>query len=109
MDWRRYLQKDLSAGSEMAQTVPTASVSSGLIGARHEALIVTPPARLRQTLDGLSVSALSTRCRIFRIHRLGDPLLAAKYALRFRDCRYHQSSEEIRNLKYRMRATQLTE
>ena len=33
MDWRRCLQKDLSTRSEVALTVPTASVSSDLIGA----------------------------------------------------------------------------
>ncbi len=33
MDWRRCLQKDLSTRSEAAQTAPTASVSSDLIGA----------------------------------------------------------------------------
>ncbi len=33
MDWRRCLQKDLSTRSEVAQTAPTASVSSDLIGA----------------------------------------------------------------------------
>ena len=64
-----------------------------------KALIVTAPARLRETLDGLSVSALSTRCRSFRIHRLSDPMSAAKYALRSLACRYHQLSEEIHNLK----------
>ena len=64
-----------------------------------KALIVTAPARLRETLDGLSVSALSTRCRSFRIHRLSDPVSAAKYALRSLACRYHQLSEEMRNLK----------
>ena len=66
---------------------------------QRKALIVTAPARLRETLDGLSVSALSTRCQSFRIHRLSDPISAAKYALRSLACRYHQLSEEIRNLK----------
>ena len=64
-----------------------------------KALVVTAPARLRETLDGLSVSALSTRCRSFRIHRLSGPVSAAKYALRSLACRYHQLSEETRNLK----------
>ncbi len=32
MDWRRCLQKDLSTRSEVAQTAPTASVSSDLNG-----------------------------------------------------------------------------
>ena len=62
-------------------------------------LIVTLPGRLRETLDGFSVSALATRCGSFRIHRLSDPMSAAKYALRSRACRYYQLSEELRNQK----------
>ncbi len=64
-----------------------------------KALIVTAPASLRETLDGLSVGALATRCRNFRVRRLSDPTSAAKYALRSLACRYHQLSEEIRKLK----------
>ena len=64
-----------------------------------KALIVTAPAHLRETLDGLSVSALATRCRSFRIHGLSDPMSAAKYALRSLARRHHQLSQEIRNLK----------
>ena len=64
-----------------------------------KALIVTAPASLRETLDGLSVSALSKRCRSFRVRCLSDPVSAAKCALRSLACRYHQLSEEIRNLK----------
>ena len=64
-----------------------------------KALIVTAPAKLRETLDGLSVRALATRCRSFRVHCLSDPTSAAKYALRSLACRHHQLSEEIRNLK----------
>ena len=64
-----------------------------------KALIVTAPAKLRETLDGLSVRALATRCRSFRVHCLSDPTAAAKYALRSLACRHHQLSEEIRNLK----------
>ena len=64
-----------------------------------KALIVTAPASLRETLDGLSVSALATRCRYFRISRLNDPMSAAKYTLRSLACRYHQLTGEIRDLK----------
>ena len=64
-----------------------------------KALIVTAPAGLRETLDGLSVSALATRCRSFRIQHLSDPVSAAKYALRSLANRYHQLTQEIRNLK----------
>lgn len=64
-----------------------------------KALIVTAPARLRETLDGLSASNLVTRCRSFRIGHLRDPMSAAKYTLRSLACRYHQLTGEIRNLK----------
>ena len=64
-----------------------------------KALIVTAPASLRETLDGLSISALAKRCRGFRVQHLSDPVSAAKYALRSLANRYRQLSEEIRNLK----------
>ena len=64
-----------------------------------KALNVTALADLRETLDGLSVSALAARCRRFRVHCLSDATAAAKYALRSLACRHHQLSEEIRNLK----------
>ena len=64
-----------------------------------KALIVTAPASLRETLDGLSVSTLATRCRSFRVHGLSDPMSAVKYALLSLACRHRQLSEEIRNLK----------
>ncbi len=64
-----------------------------------KARIVTAPADLRETLDGLSIRALAARCRSFRVRCLSDPTAAAKYALRSLACRRHQLSEEIRNLK----------
>ena len=64
-----------------------------------KALIVTAPAGLRETLDGLSVSALATRCWSFRIHRLSEPTSAAKYALGSLACPHHQLGEEICNVK----------
>ena len=64
-----------------------------------KALIVTAPADLRETLHGLSISALATRCRRFRVHCLSDPTASAKYGLRSLACRHHQLSEEIRNLR----------
>ena len=64
-----------------------------------KALVVTAPAELRETLDGLTTSALVTRCRNFRPGRLDDPKTAAKYALRSLACRYRQLSEEIQNLE----------
>ena len=48
-----------------------------------KALVVTAPAGLRETLAGLASGALATRCKSFRIGRLGDPTAAAKYALRW--------------------------
>ena len=47
-----------------------------------KALVVTAPAELRETLDGLTTSALVKRCRSFRPGRLNNPTAAAKYALR---------------------------
>ena len=63
------------------------------------ALIVTAPANLRESLDGLSVSDLVTRCRSFRIGHLRGPISAAKYTLRSLACRYHQLTGEISDLK----------
>ena len=67
-----------------------------------KALIVTAPADLRETLDGLTTSALAKRCRNFRPGRLDDPKTAAKYALRSLACRYRQLSEEVRDLEAEM-------
>ena len=64
-----------------------------------KALIVTAPADLRETLDGLSISALAARCRSFRVRCLSNPPAAVKYALRSLACRHYQLSVEIRNLK----------
>ncbi len=64
-----------------------------------KALVLTAPAELRETLDGLSTSALVKRCRNFRPGRLDSPTAAAKYALRSLACRYRQLSKEIQALK----------
>ena len=64
-----------------------------------KALVVTAPAELRETLDGLTTSALVKRCRSFRPGRLNNPTAAAKYALRSLACRYRQLSKEIQDLK----------
>ena len=53
-----------------------------------KALVVTAPAELRETLDGLSADTLATRCKSFRPGRLDDPMAAAKYALRSLACRH---------------------
>ena len=48
-----------------------------------KALVVTASAGFRETLAGLASGALATRCKSFRIGRLGDPTATAKYALRW--------------------------
>ena len=60
-----------------------------------KALVVTAPAGFRETLAGLASGALATRCKSFRIGRLGDPTAAAKYALRWLAGRYCRLSKEI--------------
>ena len=64
-----------------------------------KALVLTAPAQLRETLDGLTTSALVRRCRGFRPGRPGNPTAAAKYALRSLACRYRQLNTEIQDLK----------
>ena len=63
------------------------------------AIVVTAPADLRETLDGLSASALVARCKSFRPGRLDGPTAAAKFALRSLACRYHQLYKEVRDLE----------
>ena len=64
-----------------------------------KALVVTAPAELRELLDGLSPTALASRCKSFRPRPLNDPTAAAKYALRSLACRYCQLNKEIKNLE----------
>ena len=64
-----------------------------------KALVVTAPAELRETLDGLTTSTLARRCRNFRLSRLDDPKTAAKYALRSLARRYRRLSDELRDLE----------
>ena len=64
-----------------------------------KALVVTALAGLRETLDGLTATALAARCKSFRPGRLEDPAAAAKYALRSLACRYLQLDKEIRDLQ----------
>ena len=64
-----------------------------------KALVVTAPAELRETLDGLSIADLATRCARFRPGRPDAPTRAAKYALRSLACRYRQLSREIHDLE----------
>ena len=64
-----------------------------------KALVVTAPAELRETLDGLAADALVTRCKSFRTGRLDGPLAAARYTLRSLARRYRQLSKEVRDLE----------
>lgn len=64
-----------------------------------KALVVTAPAELRETLDGLTATALAVRCKSFRPGRLGDPTAAAKYTLRSLAGRYLRLDKEIRDLR----------
>ena len=64
-----------------------------------KALIVTAPAKLRESLNGLAADPLASRCRRFRPGPLDDPTAAAKYTLRSLACRCLQLSKEIRSLE----------
>ena len=64
-----------------------------------KALVVTAPAQLRETLDGLTTAALAARCKSFRPGRLKDPAAAAKYTLRSLARRYRQLGKESRELQ----------
>ena len=64
-----------------------------------KALVVTAPAELRETLDGLTAGALVTRCKSFRPGRLDGPMAAGRYALRSLACRYRQLSKEVHDLE----------
>lgn len=73
-----------------------------------KALVVTAPAGLRETLDGLSATALAVRCKGFHPGRLENPTAAAKYALRSLACRYLQLDKETRELQAELeRLTQM--
>ncbi len=64
-----------------------------------KALVLTAPAELRESLDGLTTIALAKRCRNFRPGRPEDPKTAAKYTLRSLACRHRQLSEEVQELE----------
>ena len=64
-----------------------------------KALVVTAPAGLRETLDGLGANALAARCGSFRPGHLDTPTEASKYALRSLARRYRQLSDEIHDLR----------
>ena len=64
-----------------------------------KALVVTAPADLRETLEGLTTVALVTRCKSFRPGRLDGPKAAAKYTLRSLASRHRQLNEEVQELE----------
>ena len=64
-----------------------------------KALVVTAPAQLRETLDGLTAANLAARCARFRVGRPDNPTAAAKYALRSLARRYRQLTKELRDLE----------
>ena len=63
------------------------------------ALVVTAPTGLRESLDGLTVTALAARCKNSRPGRLEDPTAAAKYTLRSLACRHSQLDKEIGEMR----------
>ena len=67
-----------------------------------KALVVTAPAELRESLDGLTTIAIAKRCRNFPPGRPDDPKTAAKYALRSLGWRYRQLSDEVQDLEVEM-------
>ena len=64
-----------------------------------KALVVTAPAELRETIEGLTAGGLVTRCKSFRPGRLDGPMAAGRYALRSLACRYRQLSKEVHDLE----------
>ena len=68
-----------------------------------KALVVTAPTELRETLDGLTTSALAKQCRNFRCSSLDDSKSAAKYSLRSLARRYRQLSKEVLDLESEIR------
>ena len=94
-----------SGGGEVEMIRMLKSAKDSAVKARTQAvnqmkaLVVTAPAELRETLDGLATNALATRCRRFRPGRLHNLTAAAKYTLRSLACRYRQLNKEIEDLK----------
>ena len=64
-----------------------------------KALVLTAPAGLRESLDGLTALPSRRGCRSFRPGRLEDPTTTAKYTLRSLACRYLQLDKEISELR----------
>ena len=88
---------------EMIRTLKSAKDSA--VKARTQAvnqmkaLVVTAPAQLRETLDGLSAVNLAARCARFRVGSPDNPTAATKYALRSLARRYRQLTKELRDLE----------
>ena len=67
-----------------------------------QALIVTAPAALRETLRGLTATKLVDRCARLRPGELATPTAAAKHALRILALRCHHLTVEINALEKEM-------
>ena len=67
-----------------------------------KALVVTAPAELREILNGLPTSALTTQCARFRLGRVDNPMAAAKYAHRSLARRFRQLSKEVQDLEAKL-------
>ena len=83
----------LKAAKDSAVKVRTQAIN------QMKALLITAPADLRESLEGLPVGALITRCKGLRTGPLVNPTAAAKYTLRSLACRHRQLSEEIKELE----------
>ena len=62
-----------------------------------KALIVNTPAKLRESLDGLTNRALINRCARFRVSAMNSPTAAAKHSLRALARRWRHLDTEVRS------------
>ena len=62
-----------------------------------KALIVNTPAKLRESLDGLTNRALINRCARFRVSTVNSPTAAAKHSLRALARRWRHLDTEVRS------------
>ena len=69
-----------------------------------KALVITAPAALRESLEGLAAGALAAKCKSLRPSPMVNPTAAAKYTLRSLACRHRQLSEEINELEAQLQA-----
>jgi len=62
-----------------------------------KALIVNTPAKLRESLDGLTNRALINRCARFQVSTVNSPTAAAKHSLRALARRWRHLDTEVRS------------